>query len=132
LLDLFLRREPFLTQAQPLWEARDAGTLSACLPASVVTDIFYIVRKQVGSERAFAAVDLCLRGFEALSVDAAVLERARGLSGPDFEDNVQIACALSYGLDLIITRNLADFADSPIPAIEPGAVSADQSSPGGI
>lgn len=45
----------------------------------------------------------------------AALERAQALSGSDFEDNVQIACAELNGLDAIVTRNPADSEGALVP-----------------
>lgn len=117
-------REPWATQAKPIFDARDAGQLLICLPASVVTDVYYICRKQVGAQRARAAVEECLQRYALVPVDHALLEAALSLTGPDFEDNVQVACAQTAGLDLIVTRNTADFAHSPIPAVEPQTLAA--------
>ncbi len=122
-LDLLLARQPWLTEAQTLWEARDAGNLVCYLSATVLTDIFYICRKWVGMEKAKTAVDACLQGFSIVTVDRDVLIVARLLPGNDFEDNVQIACAQSAGLDLIVTRNTADFGHSSIPAVNPTSIS---------
>jgi predicted nucleic acid-binding protein len=123
-LDLFLQRDPWYTQAQPMWEARDQGRLFAYLPASVLTDIFYICRKLVGSDRAKRIVEDCLAGYVILPVDRVVLERALTLAGSDFEDNVQIACAEGAGLDLIVTRDPGDFGHAPMPAVVPPDVPA--------
>ena len=122
MLDLLLAREPWLSQAQPMWDARDAGLLVAYLPASVLTDIYYVCRKQVGTERAKQAVELCLNAFAVIAVDRGIIATASALSGNDFEDNVQIACAQSLGLDVIVTRDVVGFAHPPIPAVEPLAV----------
>ena len=119
MLDLLLAREPWLSQAQPMWDARDAGLLVAYLPASVLTDIYYVCRKQVGTERAKQAVELCLN---VIAVDRGIIATASALSRNDFEDNVQIACAQSLGLDVIVTRDVVGFAHPPIPAVEPLAV----------
>lgn len=124
ILDLFLKRDPWYTEAQPMWEARDAGHLFVYLAASVLTDVFYICRKQVGAEQAKRIVDTCLHGFDIVPVDRGILEAALALPGSDFEDNVLIVCAQVAGLDLIITRNTTDFRDSPIPAVEPQDVPA--------
>lgn len=59
-----------------------------------------------------------------LIVDQALLEAALHLSGPDFEDDVQIVSAQSSGLHLIVTRNVADFVHGPIPALTPSEVVA--------
>ncbi len=37
----------------------------------------------------------------------------------DFEDCLQMECAVEIGAEYIITRNLPDFVNSKIPAIEP-------------
>ena len=128
-LDLLLAREPWLSDAQPMWDARDAGYLFVYLSASVLTDIFYICRKQVRPDRAKQAVEACLLGFAIIGVDRPVIAAALSLPGNDFEDNVQIACAQSAGLGFIVTRNTTDFAHSPIPALEPPAVISHLSRP---
>src|SRR5579859_1638866 len=104
------------------WDARDAGLVVVYLPGSVVTDIFSIVRRQADIATAFAAIDHVLGAFGLLAIDAPLLQQARALPGNDFEDNVQIACALNAQLDVIITRNLGDFQLSPVPAIEPSQI----------
>src|SRR5690348_4532436 len=116
-LDQLLRREPWFSQAQPFWQARDGGLFVAYLPASVLTDMYYIGRKEVGHEQARAGVARCLREFGIVPVYRAVLDAALALPGSDFEDNVQIACARLARLDLIVTRNTRDFRHSPIAAV---------------
>ncbi len=123
-LDWLLDRAPWSTAAQPLWDARDAGHVIAYLPASTLTDVFYIVRRATDIPTAFLAVDRLLAAFGLLPVDVALLQQARALPGNDFEDNVQIACAITAQLDLIITRDPSGFQASPIPAIEPSQTGA--------
>ncbi len=121
-LDQLLQRMPWYTAAQPFWQARDAGLLTAYLPASAITDIFYIGRRHAGFALARQAVERYLREFGLLTVDRAVLTAALALPGPDVEDNAQIACAQLAGLDLIVTRDAAGFRHAPILAVEPAAV----------
>ena len=118
-LDLLLGREPWATQAKPLWDARDNGRLELYLLASVLTDIFYICRKQVGIDRAKAAVEECMQRFVIITLDRAIIETALALPGTDFEDNVQIAGAQAFALDLIVTRNVADYRLASLPVVEP-------------
>jgi predicted nucleic acid-binding protein len=123
-LDLLLDRKPWSDAAQPLWDARDAGRVVAYLPASVLTDIFYIIRRQADIPTAFAAVDQVFAAFGLFAVDGPLLQQARALEGSDFEDNVQIACAINAGLDLIVTRNPTDFRHSLVHVIEPPQIAA--------
>jgi predicted nucleic acid-binding protein len=128
-LDWLLDRKPWSDMAQPLWDARDAGLVVAYMPASVLTDIFYIVRRQAGIPGAFAAVDRVFAAFGLFAVDGSLLQQARALPGNDFEDNVQIACAINAQLDLIATRNPGDFLSSPVSVIAPEQISTRLTTP---
>ncbi len=44
--------------------------------------------------------------------------------GSDFEDNLQIACAVEATLDAIVTRNPKDFARSPVMILTPAELLA--------
>lgn len=119
LLDLALRREPWLTQAQPMWDARDSHEVVCYVPASALTDLYYISRKHIGNAQAKNTLHFCMANFEICTVSRLTVEQALTLPSDDVEDNVIISCALAEALDLIITRNIADFRHSPIQAIEP-------------
>jgi predicted nucleic acid-binding protein len=121
-LDQLLQREPWYSEAQSLWHARDSGGIVLYVPASTLTDIFYIGRRLVGLERAREAVGHCLDQLGIIPVDRAVLQAALLVPGPDFEDNVQIACAQVASLDLIVTRNAGDFRHATVPVVAPAAV----------
>ena len=119
LLDLALRREPWLTEAQTMWDARDAHQIICYVPASSLTDLYYISRKQIGNTQARDVLHYCLANFEICAVNRLIVEFALTLPGNDVEDNVIISCALNEALDLIVTRNVSDFKHSPIQAVKP-------------
>jgi predicted nucleic acid-binding protein len=123
-LDVLLRREPWVSEASAIWKANDDGRMVAYLMASALTDIFYIARRLVGLEAARAAVQTCLEAFEFCPVDRHTLERAHVLSGTDFEDNLQMVCAEIAQLDAIVTRDPGDFKNSTITALTPANVLA--------
>jgi predicted nucleic acid-binding protein len=122
LLDALLDREPWSEAAAAIWTAHDEGRLEAWITASSLTDIFYIGRRIKGHDVAREAVRLCLATFNVCPVDAATLQAADRLLGEDFEDNLQIACALASDLDGIVTRDPSDFAGSPIRVLAPSEV----------
>jgi predicted nucleic acid-binding protein len=119
LLDVVLAREPFATEAMAVLRACSDKRIAGYVSAVSVPTLFYIGRKTVGRELASAAVDHCLRSFEICAVDRAVLQSARTLSGTDFEDDIQIACAVAASLDAIITRDRLGFSTSPVPVLNP-------------
>jgi predicted nucleic acid-binding protein len=124
LLDVLLNRTPWVTDSSALWAACDQEQLDGFVPASVLTDIFYIARRATDIPTARVAVGLCLAAFTICPVDRQTLEYATTLPGSDFEDNVQLACAAIAHLDAIVTCNLRDFVASPVPILTPAALLA--------
>ncbi len=118
-LDVLMARQPWVREAVVLWEAVDEGRLSGFLPASALTDIYYLARRHSGPARAREAVRLCLAAFEFCTIDRAVLEQAFRYNGPDFEDDIQIASADSANLDAIVTRDASGFNGSALPIWSP-------------
>lgn len=80
---------------------------------------YYIIRRDRTEHAAMIEVDRILGWAEIASVDSFSASRARSLQLPDFEDAMQCACAENCLADFIVTRNLRDFALSPIQAISP-------------
>jgi predicted nucleic acid-binding protein len=118
-LDWLLDRKPWSDEAAPFWLACVAGSYTPYIPASVTTDIYYIIRRLVNSDAALEAVRQVLTALWILPVDEETIVYALNLPVGDFEDNVAIACAQRWHLDLIITRDVRDFRHSPIPITKP-------------
>jgi predicted nucleic acid-binding protein len=119
LLDALLGREPWRAEADAIWDANREGRIGGRVSAAALPTLFYVIRKQEGLARAHLAIANCLRSLEIVPVDRKVLEIATTLPGSDFEDNLQIACAVEAKLDAIVTRNPKDFAGSPVPVLTP-------------
>ena len=120
LLDAILAREPFLADAAFLLNAVESGRVEGFMSATTVTDVHYLVGRQTkSSEAAIAAVTRLLALMEICAVDREVLEQAIELGLPDFEDAVQIACAIELELEGIVTRDVNGFVGSPIPIFSP-------------
>jgi predicted nucleic acid-binding protein len=119
-LDLLLERAPWLAEAEAIAEFSARGIVRVYVSASMITDVFYISRKLVGAEKAKEVVRACLDRLQIVSVSRELLNAAHGRGGLDFEDDVQIECAIVARLEAIVTRDPKGFAHSPIPAITPG------------
>jgi predicted nucleic acid-binding protein len=118
-LDFLQEREPFVEDAARLFERIDAGDIEGFITATTITNIYYIVRKVGGVTVAKDAIGRILSDLHICSVDRAVLEQAVSLNFSDFEDAVQYACAIAYGLDAIVTRDASGFASSEIAVMSP-------------
>ncbi|MGC1307949.1 MAG: PIN domain-containing protein [Phormidesmis sp.] len=120
LLDALLARESFVSDATFLLEAVELGQIKGFMSATTVTDVHYLVGRQTKSaDAAVSAVTRLLALMEVCPVNREVLEQAVALKLSDFEDAVQVACAIASGLDLITTRDAIGFKGSPISVIEP-------------
>ena len=118
ILDDFLEREPFVEDAAALMEAIESEQIVGYVTATTLTNIFYIARRQTRSiELARQAVSETLTLMEVCLVDRAILEAAFASNLRDFEDAVQLACAMASRLDAIITRNAQDFAGATLPIL---------------
>jgi predicted nucleic acid-binding protein len=118
-LDVLLDRQPWVQDSSAVWNACDEGRITGYLSAITITTIFYVVQRAAGYPQAIAAVDSCLEAFEIAPVYRESLLAARQMTGSDYEDNVQIACAITSFLDCITTRDPGDFAHSVIPVVSP-------------
>lgn len=119
ILDYVLARVPWNNEANAIHEAMQSGRMEGCVTASSITDIFYVARRLIGKVRAREAVPLCLEAFTVIRVARESLEAAMGLAIDDFEDAVQVASAMEYGCDAIVTRDRLDFSNSPIAILSP-------------
>jgi predicted nucleic acid-binding protein len=118
MLDALLEREPFFGDARALMEAIDSGQIVGYVTATTITNIFYIVRRQTRSiERATLAVSETLAAMQICLVDRDILEAAFAFNMRDFEDAVQLACAIAENLEAIITRNPQDFEGAALPIL---------------
>jgi predicted nucleic acid-binding protein len=120
LLDFFLQREPWDTDAVALWTANEQGTFEGYICATTLTNVFYIVRKPLGSaQQARNVVGAILAAMAVCPVDTAILHSAHRADFHDYEDAVQHASAVAGGLDAIITRDPNDYARATLPVLLP-------------
>jgi predicted nucleic acid-binding protein len=120
ILDILLKREPFLEEAQAIWSANREGRFEGYVCAITPGTVFYIMRHETQSaKQARQLVTILLQAFYTSAVDHAVLQRALQMEIPDFEDAIQSASAFADGLDFIVTRDPKDYKNSPVEAILP-------------
>jgi predicted nucleic acid-binding protein len=100
----------------------ESGEIEGWLCASTVTTLHYLIRKSVGARNAFDSISLLLSLFEIAPVNKTVLESALRLPFKDFEDAVLHEAARHSNVDVIVTRNIADFKSSSIPVQLPGSL----------
>jgi predicted nucleic acid-binding protein len=113
-LDVLLARQPFAQHAAKIWQENQDGRVEAYISAITPINVFYIARKLKGLEAAREAIEKLLSGLQICSVDQSILEVAFNSTLTDYEDAVQVICAIHIKLDAIVTRNLEDFRGAAI------------------
>ena len=118
-LDHIQRREPFYELSRRTCLLGIVGEANTYISVNMLTDLFYLLRKDFGSDGAQAMLENNLSFLKLVSVtpeDAQVALRARW---SDFEDCLVARCAEKIGADYIVTRNVKDFAASKVEAVAP-------------
>lgn len=118
-LDVFAKREPFFDSSKKVLAFCTQDENRGVLWSGVITTIHYILRKPLGDEAAREHIRTLLALFDIADVTKGDMLEAEKSGMPDFEDAVIAYCAKRAKADFIITRNTADYADSPVPAITP-------------
>jgi predicted nucleic acid-binding protein len=111
-LDIALNRKPFVEDAALLWRLAEQGEITACLSNTSITDIFYIINKHAGQEKARAFISDILDTFTLSDIDEEGFREALGSGMADFEDAVQYIICTRNSCDVLTTRNKADYGDS--------------------
>lgn len=119
-LDILQKREPFFADSYRALRKAIEDDVECLVSASAATDIFYVLRKALGSaQRAKEQIERLTQLVSLADVRGADIHAALMRSMPDFEGAVADAVAERYGASYILTRNIKDFADSTVPAILP-------------
>lgn len=119
LLDVLSQRQPFVVASAQALNMVTQPQVQGYVSGHAVTNIFYILRRQVGSETARELLSRLLEHLQIASVTDEVIRAALQSSMADFEDAVTSEAANAAGLEVIVTRNTPDFVTSAIPAVLP-------------
>lgn len=114
LLDVALLRREFYEASARVLEWAEAEPGQAGVAWHSLSNLAYLVRPDA---RPFLR-DL-LQFVEVAPVSTESARLAVEMSLGDFEDALQVASALAFGASFLITRNLAHYKRSPIPALSP-------------
>jgi len=89
------------------------------ITASAVTDIYYIMRKQIGDQATREFLKNAFQLFQVLDVTEADCRNALMLPMQDYEDALQAVCARRAKCSYIITRDAQHYEGSPVPVTTP-------------
>ena len=120
LIDVALDRRPHSGPSSEFLERVEHGQRRAFVAWHTLSNFYYIVTSERGDTDARDFIAELIRFVAVAPADTAALRYAVSLPMADFEDAMQVAAARACGAQHIVTRNVKDFARSPIPALTPG------------
>ena len=109
LLDILLER-PGYQSALGILQAGCDGKYSLHTSVLSMANMAYVLRKTLSPGVLTPVLMQIALLVDVLPMDAAQFRKAILLSGPDFEDILQIVCAVSGGCDTLVTKNPRHFS----------------------
>jgi predicted nucleic-acid-binding protein len=119
ILDVLAQRQPFIVASAQALNTATQPQIQGFVSGHAATNIFYILRRQLGSEEARETLSRLLQHIQVASVTDEVIRAALKSPVTDFEDAVTSEAANAIGVEVIVTRNIPDFVASPVTAVLP-------------
>ena len=119
LVDIALDRLPHSEAAFMLLDRIERGNEPASIAWHSVSNLYYVVKPTRGDAITREFIRELTEFVHVAETDTASIRYATQLPMADFEDAMQVAAAQACNAQFIVTRNIRDYQQSPIPAITP-------------
>lgn len=114
ILDLLCRREPFYSSAAEVFTLGDSKIIELVTTPVVIANVFYMLRKVLGIEKAKELLRKLRILLSVVSVDEKVVDLALNSKFSDFEDGLQYFTARENAIRIILTRNCKDYKEKDV------------------
>lgn len=119
ILDHLTSRKPFDRDAADIFKLCETQQIKGYISALSVPNIVYILRKELAAVKIKKIIQILSLIFTIKELTTADLIAAADMNFKDYEDALQSVAAAKIKADYIVTRNIKDFINSPVPAITP-------------
>ncbi|KOH43018.1 type II toxin-antitoxin system VapC family toxin [Sunxiuqinia dokdonensis] len=120
ILDFFFDREPFSEYAAQVFSLCESKKIKGFVTPVICSNTYYLLRRNAKHEKVIEKLSQLLTIMDVLLVDKEVINRALRSGFKDFEDALQNFAAVQSGfIDVILTRNVKDYAKSSIGVLTP-------------
>ncbi len=114
ILDLLCKREPFYPYAAEVFTLADTKKIKLVTTSIVFANVFYILRKILGIEKAKELLRKLRILISVVPVDEKIVDLALNSKFSDFEDGLQYFTARENGIRIILTRNTKDYKEKDL------------------
>lgn len=118
-LDVLSERQPHVRMSLTVFEALINKQFVGIISADSFTNIFYLLRKNLGNQEAVNKIILLRKISQVGSIMTSTIDSALLSGWTDFEDALQYQIAKENKCDYILTRNIADYKASDITVLTP-------------
>ena len=110
MLDLIQERPGYEACAQILQRQED-GEIEVCFSVLSMANIAYVLRKTVPPFLVIPTLKQISSVVHIVPMDDSQLQQSLLMDGPDFEDILQLSCAIANDCQVLLTHNPRDFQD---------------------
>ena len=119
IIDVLANREPYVEYSARFLKICGVQ-VSGFIVASQTTDIFYLLcRLGMHEHSAKDIIRKLTDNIKVAGVTVVDIQNALASDVSDYEDGLLSCCAKRLKAQYIVTRNIKDFALSPVPALSP-------------
>ncbi|MCG8525132.1 MAG: PIN domain-containing protein [Opitutales bacterium] len=122
ILDVWLAREPFCRDSALLVGKVEKKEIQAVIAPHTITTLHYLGKKVLGEDRTRKLLSLLLDICKVGNSSEKTFKMALKSNLSDFEDAVIEAVSVASKVDFIATRNIKDFRQSQLKALEPSEI----------
>ena len=119
IIDVLAQRQEFYKASLQAFKMCEVGKDKGFISALSLANIMYICRKALSKDALQNAMQSLMQIFDVIPLTQKEIGKALSMDFSDYEDALQTLSAQNIKADYIITRNIKDFINSPIPAITP-------------
>ena len=120
ILDFFFDRQPFAEYAARILSLCESKSIEGFITPVICSNLYYLLRRTAKHDLVIEKLSQLLNIVDVLDMDRDIVLQALSSDFIDFEDALQHFAALqSRKIDVILTRNVKDFAKSEIGVLTP-------------
>ena len=114
ILDLLAQRIPHFHFSALLFTFADMKKLELYTSSTVFCNVFYILRKELGIEKAKSALRKLRLLIKIIDSSEKTIDCALNSEFSNFEDAIQCYTAQNHQISIIVTRNVKDYKTAGI------------------
>ena len=114
ILDLLCKRMPHYIFSAEVFTLGDYKKIELVTTSVVYANVFYILRKALGIDKAKEYLRKLRIMVGIINVDEKIVDLALNSKFSDFEDGLQYFTARENGIAVLLTRNIRDYKEKDI------------------